>query len=249
MKIKARLYRPDLLNEPAPRLGPADHHYLVHVLRSEAGDGVVLFGLDSFEAVCEILTVSEGEVVLRQLERREVPTESPVDLTLAVAVGKGKKLEEIVEAVTALGVKRILPFVGRNSVAKLSNPRLPERLELLAREACRQCRRTTPPEISVILPSLKSVIDRLSPKQGSWVVFDEAGGESPSRIVRTTGSAGPWVLFCGPEGGWHPAERELFETQGAIRASLGPRILRTELAAIAAAAVFETLLAANDAGI
>ncbi len=243
MKIKARLYLPDRVHETSPSLDGESAHYLVHVLRSEIGDGVVFFGLEAVESVYRIESIEQGVVHLELVEKREVHTESPVDLTLVVAVGKGKKLEEIVEATTALGIKRIIPFVGRNSVAKKSNPRLLERLQLIALEACRQSRRTTPPEILPVLPKLEAVFDAISLRKGTWVVFDEAGGETPSGIISRGDPTSAWVLFCGPEGGWNPKERELLEKGGCARASLGPRVLRTELAAVVAVGVFENLLA------
>lgn len=243
MKIKARLYLPDRIQETAPTLVGEDAHYLVNVLHSEVGEGVVFFGMESTESIYAIEGIDQGVVHLRLVERREAETESPVDLTLVVAVGKGKKLEEIVEATTALGVKRIIPFVGRNSIAKKSNPRLQERLQLIAQEACRQSRRTTPPEIHPVLPKLETALETLSPKKGTWVLFDEAGGESTSKIAANGEARSPWILFCGPEGGWHPKEREMLEKAGVTHASLGPRVLRTELAAVVAVGVFENLLA------
>ena len=202
----------------------------------------MFFGMESTESVYRIEAIEPGGVHMVLVERREVDTESPVDLTLVVAVGKGKKLEEIVEATTALGIKRIVPFVGRNSVAKKSNPRLQERLELIAREACRQSRRTTPPEILPVLPKLEQAIEVLCPKAGPWVLFDECGGEPPLAIADDQKDPFRWVLFCGPEGGWHPKEREFLEKSGCVRASLGPRVLRTELAATVAVGIFENLL-------
>ncbi|MCA9450477.1 MAG: 16S rRNA (uracil(1498)-N(3))-methyltransferase, partial [Candidatus Omnitrophica bacterium] len=215
------------------------------VLHSEVGDGVLVFGMESTESLFRIEKIEPGQVHLERLEIRQVETESPVDLTLVVAVGKGKKLEEIVESTTALGIKRILPFVGRNSVAKKSNPRLPDRLRLIAQETCRQSRRTTPPEISPVFPKLEQALASLPPKDGTWVLLDESGGEAPSAIVAGGDPRSGWVLFCGPEGGWHPKERELLDQAGCARASLGPRVLRTELAATVAVGVFESLLAAG----
>lgn len=243
MRIRSRLYLPGRVHESSPTLSGEMTHYLVHVLRTEVGDGVVFFGMETTESVYRVEAIDQGVIHLSLMETREVDTESPVDLTLAVAVGKGKKLEGIVETTTALGVKRIIPFVGRNSIAKKSNPRLQERLELIAQETCRQSRRTTPPEIVPVLPKLEQALKVLSPKEGTWVLFDETGGESPSGIVAGADAHSPWVLFCGPEGGWHPKERELLEEAGCVRASLGPRVLRTELAATVAVGVFERLLA------
>ncbi|MCB9781869.1 MAG: 16S rRNA (uracil(1498)-N(3))-methyltransferase [Candidatus Omnitrophica bacterium] len=248
MKTKTRLYLPDRLHDATLTLIGEEAHYLVQVLHSEVGDGVLVFGMESTESLFRIEKIEPGQVHLERLEIRQVETESPVDLTLVVAVGKGKKLEEIVEATTALGIKRVIPFVGRHSVAKKSNPRLQERLQIIAKEACRQSRRTQPPEIDPVHPKLERALDSLGPKQGTWVLFDEAGGESLSEIVCGSDASAPWVMFCGPEGGWSPKERELFDQAGCRRASLGPRILRTELAAVVAVGILENLLSQPPKG-
>ena len=246
MRIKARIFFPDHLAKPSLVLVGEEAHYLTKVLHSAVGEGVILFGEGTMESLYRIEDLHADRVRLALLETREALTESPVDLTLVIAVGKGKKLEEIVERTTALGVKKVLPFVGRHSIAKKSNPRLQERLEILAREACRQSRRTSPPVIEPVLPTLDQAMEVLSPKRGTWVFLDERGGAPPCSIVGRGSPETPWVLFCGPEGGWHPNERELLEHRGSVRASLGPRVLRTELAATVAVAIFENLLSTAD---
>ncbi len=225
-------------------LGEEQWHYLAHVLRVQTGQEIVLFGHADEELVCEVLSLEEGSVKLRARERRVSPAAASLPITLAVAVGKGKKLEEIVEATTALGVARILPFVGDRSVAQRSNPRLGERLTLIAREACRQSRRNTPPEILDVLPDLEQALAALSSCGNGAVCLDERGGRDLLEVAREFRPGEGVAVFIGPEGGWSDRERSLFEANSVLPVGIGPRILRTELAALVAVALLERTVAA-----
>jgi 16S rRNA (uracil1498-N3)-methyltransferase len=200
---------------------------------------VVLFGSGKEEVVCEVASIGKGEVHLAVIERREVNTEPRVNITLCIAVGKGRKLEEIVEATTALGVSRILPFVGQRSVAQRTNPRLGERLKRIASEAARQSRRACVPEIGEIHGDLEAVLGMLREGGGTLLFLDERGGEDLSEQVGALSQGDGITLFVGPEGGWSESERTRLSERGAHPASLGPRILRTELAAAVAVALVE----------
>lgn len=211
-------------------------HYLSHVLRVRCGEFVHLFGGGWPDREYEVEGISGESIRLRYVREIESSLDPVREILLAIAVGKGKKLEEIVESTTALGVARILPFVSDRSVAKRSNPRTHERLELLATQACRQCGRSTVPVITEILPSLESVVPHF-PESVVRLFPDEQGGEDLISVVRGLPAENPVILFIGPEGGWSERERCLLRDVGAIPVSLGPRILRTELAAIVAVAL------------
>jgi len=240
--LRVRLYRPDLMDQPEPVVSGEDFHYLAHVLRARPGFRCVLFGKRDEERDCEVAELGAKSLRLRVMGTKRGDTEPPFDLTLALAVGKGKKLEEVVEAATALGARRILPFVGEHSVARRENPKLTERLQTIAIEACRQSGRTCPPEVFPTAASLEEVLIRPDIQAGPLFLLDEAGGLDPIEAIASRGPMASAALFCGPEGGWSERERELLIGVGAIPISLGPRILRTELAAIAAVALLERLL-------
>jgi 16S rRNA (uracil1498-N3)-methyltransferase len=239
MTHSIRIHLPHSPGEGTLSLSGEIHHYLVHVLRARPGAEVILFGESQVETVCVIDAIEDDCVHLRVSGRRESGTEPSSQITLCVAVGKGKKLEEIVEAVTALGVSRVIPFVGGHSVAQRSNPRLQERLKSIAVEACRQSRRVRIPEIHPVMPDLRSAIDRISDTTKTMFFLDERGGQELLGVAVGHDRDVPLVLFVGPEGGWTDAERELLACQGAQSVSLGPRILRTELAATVAVALAE----------
>ena len=245
MSEKARLYAPELIAARCPPVVTGEaYHYLVHVLRIRPGEACVLFGEGDSEMICEVEAVHDARVVLKPVETRKSCTESPVNLTLVIATGKGKKLEEVVEQVTALGVRRVVPFVGERSIARRSNPRLQERLTTISIEACRQCRRTQPPEIVPVAKNLEEALSRAETSKAQILFLDEGGGREVSEVCSTLDPLSPLFLFCGPEGGWSDKERSLLLNRGSLPLSLGPRILRTELAAIVGVALMENLLSA-----
>lgn len=243
MPRQIRIYFPGQVQGERVTLGREEWHYLAHVLRLQPGQEVVLFGQGEVELACEVEGFGEESVVLQVRERLVSRTGPSLPITLAVAVGKGKKLEEIVEATTALGVARIIPFVGDHSVAQRSNPRLAERLHLIAREACRQSRRSTPPEILDVLPGLEQALAALSPGGNGAVFLEERGGRDLLEVALRFRPDEEVAVLIGPEGGWSGRERSLFEGNSVNPLGIGPRVLRTELAAIVAVALIERAVA------
>jgi len=240
-----RIYSPQTVETEDLCLEGEDFHYLAHVHRIRVGRRCILFGKGDREIVCEVAEVGKSSIRLRKIETRRVRTESPVHLTLFVATGKGKKLEEVVEKTTSLGVARIVPFVGARSVAFRSNPRLRERLEKIAVEACHQCGRTCPPEISEVAANIQEALDGIGSENPRLCCLDEAGGEDLIAAATSCPLGNEVGLFCGPEGGWSEGERGLLRRSGAKVVSLGPRILRTELAAVVGVALLERLLSSR----
>jgi 16S rRNA (uracil1498-N3)-methyltransferase len=178
---------------------------------------------------------------LRVESERSASTEPLFDLTLAPAVGKGKTLEEVVAATAALGVNRIAPFLGRNSVAGRSNPKALERMRILAIEACRQSGRTCPPSIDEVAETVEKRLEEATDRGDLIGFLDERGGADPGDVLLDWDGKRGVTLFCGPEGGWEEEERRrLLEVGRGV--TLGPRTLRTELAAVVGTALFERSL-------
>jgi 16S rRNA (uracil1498-N3)-methyltransferase len=220
-------------------LGGEEFHYLAHVRRAKKGDPVTLFGASDTEGIGTITEVTTSEIVLSVDSLKKPYTDPVMDLAVCIAVGKGKKLEEIVENGTVLGASRFCPFVGGHSVAKRSNPDLVERLQRIAVEACRQSRRCQVPIVDPVKSSLKSVIEDLGKKYASHLFLNEESGEDIVYVATMFNVRDSVALFVGPEGGWSIEEREIFEERESVPISLGPRILRTELAAMVAIATLD----------
>lgn len=198
------------------RLAPGDHVILV-----EHGDDVRV-RLDE---------VSSRAVRASVLCRRRNAAEPRVRLALGLPLLRGRRDEEVVEAVTQLGVSRIVPFTSERSVVRDLPPARRARWERIAREAAETARRGRVPEIGPLVPwdALFDALDH------TLIVAWEGEGERPlTGAVRGTTSA--ISLVVGPEGGLTDGEVALAHQSGAVTVSLGPRNLRSETAAISAVA-------------
>lgn len=193
------------------------------VLRLGAGDTVAVLPDDGTIVVCEF-TGREARPISRHLP----DVESPVRLTIAQALPKGDKLDEIVRACTELGASRFVLFASERTVVRWDQAKLQDRirrLHVIAREACEVSFRTRLPEFAYCA-DLAAVLKDFPDSQ----VLSES--ELAFKVlVRTTGSA---TVVVGPEGGWAPRELELIGDRGV---TLGPRVLRVEHAAASAAAI------------
>ncbi len=218
-----------------------EHHYLAHVHRARPGDTVALFGYGTQERLAVIESIERERSWVRLVSAEESHTEPRLHISLGIAVGKGRKLEEIVETTTVLGVRRIIPFVAERSVAKRSNLDLTQRLQKIAIEACRQCRRVWVPEIHEVTQGLTAAFEDITEQNCQVFFLDEAGGTDLVKTAMKVSPYQPAALFIGPEGGWSDSERGLLYKSGALPTSLGPRILRTELAPIVAVSLLERI--------
>jgi 16S rRNA (uracil1498-N3)-methyltransferase len=240
MPTPIRLYFPSPVEVPdLAGIEGEENHYLTRVLRARPGDAVILFGFDSRQRKGVIETVERDRSWVQITSVEESQTESKVSISLVIAVGKGKKLEEIVETTTALGISRIIPFISGRSVAKRSNTDLVRKLQRIAIESCRQSRRVRVPEIHEVQEGLKEALASIQESGRQIVFLDERGGRDLVELAWKLDPEKPIALLIGPEGGWEESERELLLKSGVTPASLGPRILRTELAPIVGVSILE----------
>ena len=190
------------------------------VLRLRDGERIVLLTGDRSELVCRL----DGSDCVVE-ERRPALGEPAHRLTVVQALLKGGALEEVVQHATELGVAAFRLVVAERSVARELSARRLERLRAIAREAAEQSERGTVPPIEP--PT--ALRDALTP--GSVLLFERHGGARLGQLDP------PAVVIIGPEGGFTSAEVAASEAAGVRVAGLGPRILRAETVATAAAAV------------
>jgi 16S rRNA (uracil1498-N3)-methyltransferase len=201
--------------------------HLSKVLRVEAGQQYELSDGESLY-LAEVAAAHKEMVRFQVLEKLPVHPE-PYEVTLAMALVKFDRLEWILEKATELGATHIRPFWSDRSEHGLERA-APKRLERWRRilvESCQQSRRVTPPEIYEPV-SFESILAKPTDRR---YFFDERREDSefaPQPAAST-------MLIIGPEGGWTDRERNL--AKDCIHASLGPRILRAETAAIAVLAI------------
>jgi 16S rRNA (uracil1498-N3)-methyltransferase len=215
--------------------------HLVRVLRAEIGDACVLFNGDGHDYDARITVVGKRAVEVEILTARALDNESPLRITLLQALARGEKMDWILQKATELGMAAVIPVESERSEVKLDGERAGKRVahwQSVIVAACEQSGRAIVPAVSLPCP-LANALHALSPSALRLLLDPQAGraldaiDRQPSREL---------VLAIGPEGGWSPRDRELLRAAGFEGMRLGPRILRTETAGIAAIAVLQSRL-------
>jgi 16S rRNA (uracil1498-N3)-methyltransferase len=207
--------------------------HVAKVLRARAGDTLTLFNGDGREFSAEIDSVHSSRVAVTVGPGAQVDRESALNLTLLQCVPRGDRMDMILQKATELGVTRVVPLLCQRSVVRLDE-RQGETKSLhwrgVAISACEQCGRNRLPTIES--PArLLDYLGRPSPDPDPLrVVLDP---DAPHGEPAAVGVAGV-ELAIGPEGGFAPDEMEALRISGFLPLRFGPRILRTETAAIAA---------------
>lgn len=204
-------------------------HQIASVLRLQPGAHITLVR-NGVETDVVVETVDAAEVRGWCLAKRRVDAEPRVRLTLALPILRGDRTEEVIEAVTQLGVSRIVPFVSSRSVVRAVADAKRERWRRVAREAAETARRGRIPAIEEPRDwgRLFEALD--APVLVAWE------GEALTKLADALPSTQQLSLVIGPEGGLSMDEISLAQTHDAVTVSLGPRNLRSETAAIAAVA-------------
>ena len=219
-------------------LAPAHSHYLKHVLRLPAGATLILFnGTDSFDYLAELI-VDGKKLSARITAITPVQTESPLNCEIIQGLGRSDHMDWMVQKTTELGVTRIRLFNAERTQSPLKTAKLEKKLQhwrSVAISACEQSGRALLPEIS-FHSNLDQAISACAADQ--ILLLDFKGEPLPSLLNRPAQSIG---ILLGPEGGLNPAEIERAQKSGCKRASLGPRVLRTETAATSTLAIVQAL--------
>ncbi|MEH6419452.1 16S rRNA (uracil(1498)-N(3))-methyltransferase [Pseudomonas sp. CGJS7] len=216
--------------------GPATH--LTRVLRHEVGDACVLFNGDGRDYHGKISAVSKREARVRIDSAQDVARESPLRLVLLQGVARGEKMDLILQKATELGVSAVHPLWSQRSEVKLDEARAQKRLahwRSVVASACEQSGRARVPEVAAPL-SLAAALAGL-PAGGLRLILDPDGELAFSTLAADAGT--PVLLAIGPEGGWSPLDRQQLHEAGFQGLRLGPRILRTETAGLAAIAALQ----------
>ena len=247
---RRRFYAPSPRGAQAPvpgdqvRLSDDESHHLLRVLRLSRGDAVYVFDggggewSGSFDGV-------EGKQALVEI-REALPdvVESPLHVTLVQALAKGEKFDLVVQKTTELGVTRIVPLMAQHADVKVKDEQAAkrsERWQRIALEAVKQSGRRRLVEIARPAKLDELLAAKTGPEQ-TMIFFNERGGVGLTEALAGTPATGPVTVFVGPEGGWAEEEIDAFTTRGCRAVTLGPRILRTETAAIVAVALLQHAL-------
>lgn len=242
-KSLSRIYFPEAI--PAHgrcALPSAQAHHVARVLRLKAGEPLILFDGRGNEYESVIASVTHAAVVVDVGDRHAVDRESPLAITLAQGLSSGERMDYTVQKAVELGVARIQPLETSRSVVRLDDARARKRCahwQSIAISACEQCGRNRVPEIAPVM-ALRNWLGQ-GPGGESAELRVLLAPEAHIALADLPAPRHGVCLIAGPEGGLTPEEVQDAERCGYIAARLGPRVLRTETAALAALAAMQTL--------
>jgi 16S rRNA (uracil1498-N3)-methyltransferase len=224
-------------------LGGDEAHHFSRVLRGNVGDEIILFDGSGWSYRSKVVSVNKTTVTVQIIETAPDNIESPLRLTVATALPKGDRQRFLVEKLAELGVARFIPLHLERSVAR-ANTTVTQRLKRYVVEAAKQCGRNVLMEMTNEM-TLTTLNDFLT-EQGKITKFllhplalGNVGQLTPQTIL--AGQLPKHIaVLIGPEGSFTDQEIETTLNFGFQPLHLGNRILRTETACIAAAAVFLT---------
>jgi len=211
-------------------------HQISRVLRLSPGDRLCAVLVDGREFIVEIGVTTPDTIIARIVGTVERWTEPPVRVTLLQGLPKGDKIEYIVQKCTELGVERLILTVCARSVPKWEERKVKDKILRLTRIACEaaeQSGRLRVPSI-IGLFSFEEAVSRLATGELMLMPWEEYRGKGIKDVLRAARSAKEVSVIIGPEGGFDPNEVRTAMDAGATPVRLGPRILRTETAAVVA---------------
>jgi len=211
--------------------GSAGNH-ISRVLRLRVGDALTLFNGQGGEYAGSIDEIRRDTVVVSILERRDVDRESPCQLTLAQGISRGERMDWVVQKATELGVWQIAPIFTERSIVQLDERQASRKLQhwrSIAIAACEQSGRNHVPQITQPVGLYELLEKRTS--SGTALLLSPG---APLRIADMASAGTQITVLIGPEGGLADVEQQAAVKAGFTPVRLGPRVLRTETAAVCA---------------
>jgi 16S rRNA (uracil1498-N3)-methyltransferase len=218
-------------------LEPRPTRHALQALRLQAGDQTLLFNGDGCDYTAEVTQGARGVLHVRVLAATEPEPMPPLKIGLALGISRGERMDLAIQKAVELGVGEIQPLFTSRSVVRLQGDRLVKRSDhwrgvIIA--ACEQSGRRRPPALATA-----NLLE-------AWLESQHSGGillhHEAARTIADLPPPGTELrLLVGPEGGLSPAERDQAKAAGFIPVRLGPRVLRTETAPLAAIAAIQTL--------
>ncbi len=233
-----RFFHPEPLHvDTQVELSADAAHHCVNVLRLKAGVSVVLFDGTGKEFACELVNVQRRKASVEVMTELHIDPQSPISLHLAQGVSKGDRMEWILQKATELGVTDITPIITERCNVKLDEDRWLKKhgqWQKVIIGACEQSGRNTLPTLHNAIPLAKFYAE--STNQSRIILAPTA--DSHFHDVAQPSTHG-YRLVIGPEGGLTDSEIHQLKESGYQESRFGPRILRTETAALAALAVLQ----------
>jgi len=242
---KNRFYCPDKLALGAiVKLPDAAAIHAVRALRMAEGDQATLFNGDGFDYTCELTSVKKNNVIAKVKDSVEVDNESPLSITLLQGISSGDRMDYTIQKAVELGVNHIQPIATERSVVKLNQERALKRVkhwQNVVNSACEQSGRAYVP--TVAMPATLSDWLANNPKSNSLrILLNPVGAKRLAALDHPINQPNHAIeLLIGAEGGLSPNEIELAVDNDFRSIILGPRVLRTETAALSAISSMLTL--------
>lgn len=214
--------------------GPSQH--IGRTLRMRPGDVITLFDGHGGEYPAHIIAIDKRQVRVKLETRADRELESPLNLALGIAVSRGDRMDWVVQKATELGVNRIAPLTTERTGQKLPVERVQKKRQhwlKIAASACEQCGRNRLPDIAPIQP----LADWAANCDSAYRLVLHHRNHTSTELPSQVDSA---ALLIGPEGGFADTEIELARQSGFIELTLGPRVLRTETAPLAAITLLQS---------
>lgn len=222
-------------------LNPDETKHLRNVLRLETGDEVYVFDGAGREFRGEITSLSKSATIQITQEVAPSAAESPLQLTMAVALLKGEKFDLVIQKLTELGVSSLVPLMTKRADVRLRNEddadRKLIRWRRIVLEATKQCGRAR--LLTLASPITFDEFIKCSRAEGERLMFAERDGAQLSTAVANQRTAAEVTALVGSEGGWTDDEIEQAREAGWQIVTLSGRIMRAETAAIACAALIQ----------
>jgi len=233
-----RVYVPDALAAHTEHtVTDATANHITRVLRLREGAALVVFDGRGGEYAASIAGIRKGAVLIRVGAQEATERESPLRITLAQGISRGERMDLVMQKATELGVARIVPVLTERTVVRLDARQADNRLRhwhAIIIAACEQCGRNRLPELAPPT-ALESLLAEPAP-EGERLLLTPQGTLRVQDLEPTTQAV---TVLIGPEGGLADAEQRAALQAGFLGLRLGPRVLRTETAALAALAALQ----------
>ncbi|HEY0675677.1 MAG TPA: 16S rRNA (uracil(1498)-N(3))-methyltransferase [Immundisolibacter sp.] len=226
-------------------LGQRAHDHAVKVLRLRAGDALCLFNGQGGEFAAVLARGADGALLAQVGEFTPDRRESPLAVRLVQGISRGERMDYTLQKAVELGVADIVPVVTEHTVLRLEGERAQRRLAHwrgVVVAACEQSGRTRVPPVAEPC-GLEEYLARDDAAAGTGLLLDPS---APQALATLQDLRDPVSVLIGPEGGLSAAERQLAQAAGYRPVRMGPRVLRTETAAVVALSLLQAL--AGDIG-
>ena len=237
MHILRVYYNNDIKSNSSIKLDAKASHHLVRVLRIKMGDALILFNGEGNEYTATLTAIENKHAIVNVMSEQPGQTESPLQLELGQGISRGERMDYTIQKSVELGVSKIVPLFTERCGVTLTDKRLENRLRHWRNviiSACEQSGRCIIPELATAQPLNTWLTQK---RNGLKLVCDPNAEKGLSDLPKTEKQV---TVLIGPEGGLTDEEMQQEKNADFIGFSLGPRILRTETAAVAAVSLLQS---------